>query len=74
MLTYVLLHIINITLIKIVPNHDNKLVKPYEFDLIFITEYYFFNPVIKNAFYNYNNYCIFSHLTIFRVRRAKTCT
>jgi hypothetical protein len=38
----VLLHIINITLITIVPSHDNKFVKSYEFDIIFITEYFFF--------------------------------
>jgi hypothetical protein len=37
----VLLHIINITLIAIVPSHDKKFVKSYEFDLIFITEYFF---------------------------------
>jgi hypothetical protein len=37
----VLLHIINITLITIIPSHDNKLVKFYEFDIIFITEYFF---------------------------------
>jgi hypothetical protein len=36
---WVLLHIINITLITIVPSHDNKFVKSYKFDLIFITEY-----------------------------------
>jgi hypothetical protein len=52
----------------IVPSHNNKFVKSYEFDLIIITEIFFFNSVIKNAFYNYNNYCIFSHLTIFRAR------
>jgi hypothetical protein len=38
---HVLLHIINITLITIVPSHDNKFVKSYEFDLIFIIEYFF---------------------------------
>jgi hypothetical protein len=38
----VLLHIIIITLITIVPSHDNKFVKSYEFDLIFITEYFYF--------------------------------
>jgi hypothetical protein len=48
----VLLHIINITLPTIIPSYDNKLVKYYEFDLIFITEYIFFNSVIENAFYN----------------------
>jgi hypothetical protein len=37
----VLLNIINITLITIVPSHDNKFVKSYEFDLIFIEEYFF---------------------------------
>jgi hypothetical protein len=52
----------------------NKFVKSYEFDLIFITEYIFFYSVIKNAFYDYNNCCIFSNLTIFRVRGAKNCT
>jgi hypothetical protein len=41
----VLLHI-NITLITIVPSHDKKFVKSYEFDLIFITEYFFFNFTI----------------------------
>jgi hypothetical protein len=35
----VLLHFINIT---IVSSHANKFVKSYEFDLIFITEYFFF--------------------------------
>jgi hypothetical protein len=39
-----------ITLIAIVPGHDKKFVKSYELDLIFITEYFFFNSVIKNAF------------------------
>jgi hypothetical protein len=70
----VLLHIINITLITIVLSNDNKFEKSYGFDLIFITEYFFFNSVIKKAFYNDNNYCIFSHLTIFRARGAKICT
>jgi hypothetical protein len=37
----VLLHIIDITLITIVPSHDNKLVKSYEFDLIFIIIFFF---------------------------------
>jgi hypothetical protein len=39
----VLLHVINITLITIVPSHDNKFVKSYEFDLIFITDIFFFS-------------------------------
>jgi hypothetical protein len=46
----VLLHIINITLITIVPSHDNKLVKSYEFDLIFITEYFFLIQLLKMHF------------------------
>jgi hypothetical protein len=37
----VLLHIINITLITIVPSHDNKFVKSNEFDLIFINNIFF---------------------------------
>jgi hypothetical protein len=58
----------------IVPSHDKKFVKYYKFDLIFITEYFFLIQLLKNAFYNYNNDCIFSHLTIFRCRGAKTYT
>jgi hypothetical protein len=46
----VLLHIINITLITIVPSHDNKFVKSYEFDLIFITEYFFLIQLLKMHF------------------------
>jgi hypothetical protein len=47
----VLLHIINITLITIVPSHDNKFVKSYEFDLILIIEYFFFfNQLLKMPF------------------------
>jgi hypothetical protein len=45
-----LLHIINITLIMIVPSHDNKFVKSYEFDLIFITEYFFLIQLLKMSF------------------------
>jgi hypothetical protein len=46
----VLLHIINITLITIVPSHDNKFEKSYEFDLIFITEYFFLIQLLKMHF------------------------
>jgi hypothetical protein len=46
----VLLHIINITLIAIVPSHDKKFVKFYEFDLIFITEYIFLIRLLKMHF------------------------
>jgi hypothetical protein len=46
----ILLHIINITLITIVPSHDNKFVKSYEFDLIFITEYFFLIQLLKMHF------------------------
>jgi hypothetical protein len=46
----VLLHIINITLIKIVPSHDNKFEKSYKFDLIFITEYFFLIQLLKMHF------------------------
>jgi hypothetical protein len=46
----VLLHIINIILITIVPSHDNKFVKSYEFDLIFITEYFFLIQLLKINF------------------------
>jgi hypothetical protein len=44
------LHIINITLITIVPSHGNKFVKSYEFDLIFITEYFFLIQLLKMLF------------------------
>jgi hypothetical protein len=37
----VLLHIINITLIMIIPSHDSNFVKSYESNLIFIAEYFF---------------------------------
>jgi hypothetical protein len=46
----VLLHIINIILITIVPIHDNKFVKSYEFDLIFITEHFFLIQLLKMLF------------------------
>jgi hypothetical protein len=46
----VLLHIINITLITIVPSIDDKFVKSYEFDLIFITEYFFLIQLLKMPF------------------------
>jgi hypothetical protein len=45
-----LLHIINITLITIVPSYDNKFVKSYEFDLIFITEIFFLIQLLKMHF------------------------
>jgi hypothetical protein len=46
----VFLHIINTTLIAIVPSHDKKFVKFYEFDLIFITEYIFLIRLLKMHF------------------------
>jgi hypothetical protein len=38
---WVLLHIINIALITVVPSHDNKFVKSYEFDhrIFFLIQY-----------------------------------
>jgi hypothetical protein len=46
----VLLHIINITLITIAPSHDNNFVKSYEFELIFIKEYFFLIQLLKMSF------------------------
>jgi hypothetical protein len=46
----VLLHIINITLITIIPSHDKKFVKFYEFDFIFITEYFLLIQLLKMHF------------------------
>jgi hypothetical protein len=34
----------------IVPSHDSKFVKSYEFDLIFITEYFFLIQLLQMPF------------------------
>jgi hypothetical protein len=46
----VLLHIINFTLITIVPSHDKKFEKSYEFDLILSQNIFFLIQLLKMYF------------------------